>query len=251
MQQSGEDKQLLAKAKDAVDLAERRYMQKTVGFLNPRQKNLIEREIYVPDTVKTIFFGGYDEAERTMFICCPYYEEPEISSAVTVLKITGRELSGLSHRDYLGSFMALGITRENIGDIVIEEECTFVFIRTEMKEYILQNITKIGRCGIKIGETKFCELSISPKPTEEIRTTVSSLRLDCIVAAAVHVSRSKAADMIESELVALNFDVCCRVSEQVNEGDVFSVRGYGRMRLLSVGGYTKKNRLGIVVLRYL
>lgn len=251
MQQSAEDKQLIARAEDAVDLAERRYMQKTVGFLNPRQRHLIETKVVVPETVKAVFFGGYAEAERTMLICCPAYEEPDITGAAAVLLITGRDIAGLSHRDYLGSLMGLGITRENIGDIVVEEERAVLFVRREMSGYILQNLTRIGRCGIKIEETALDTLVIQPKAVEEIRQTVSSLRLDCVVAAAIHVSRARAAEMIEGELVSLNFEVCSRVSAHINEGDLLSVRGYGRMRLASIGGLTRKNRQGIVILRYL
>lgn len=251
MPQNIEDKQLLARASDAVVLSERRYMQKTVGFLNPRQRYLIEKEIFVPETLQTTFYGGYEEAERTLFVCCPQYEEMDFTKAVAVLLITGRDIMSLSHRDYLGSLLGLGITRENIGDIVVEEERAIIFVRREMCGFILQNLTKVGRHGIQITETALQDVKVRPRPLEEIRTTVSSLRLDCIVAAAIRVSRAKAAEMVEAELVSLNFAVCSRVSVQVAEGDLLSVRGYGRMKLASVGGLTRKNRQGIVIERYL
>lgn len=245
-----EDKLILSRAEDALKIADREYSVRTVGFLNPHQRSLILKNIYPSVDIKTTFEGGYPDAERTMFICLPEYAEYEISEILKVIKISGRDAQSLTHRDYLGSLMGLGITRENIGDILVSETGAFVFVKAEIADYIINNLDKIGRHGVK---TELCECSSAeiPQPKlREIKGTVSSLRLDAVLSFAAGISRGRAVELIGHGLVSLNWEVAESVSLKLCEGDLISVRGIGRMRIVSVGGLTRKGRIGITALRF-
>lgn len=245
-----DDKLILSRATDAVRAAERNYDVKAIGFLNPHARSLIMKNILPPVDVKMTFEGGYADAERTMLVCCPEYLDVEIDGILSVIKIYGRELGGLTHRDYLGSLMGLGITRENIGDILVSENGAFVFIRSEIADYVMNNLDKIGRKGIK-KELCRCKDADIPEPKfREIGGTVPSLRLDALTALAAGVSRAKAAELISQGLVSLNFEVAESVSLQMSEGDLISVRGFGRTRLERIGNLTKKGRISVTLLRY-
>ncbi len=250
---SADDKLIVSKVLDAVQISERQYAEKSVGFLDPHQVRVASSEILgrIPSDINTEFFGGYDEAERCMFICYPEYIEPDYDSLFAVLEITGRDIAELSHRDYLGSLMGLGIKRENIGDILPFDDRCIVFARPEMARYITDNLTKIGRHGISIKTVSVSQISIPKKKTQFMRETVAALRLDCVVAAALNISRSKAADLIKAERVNLNFETAKSVSMAVAEGDLISVRSFGRFKLTEVCGITRKGRNSIIIEKYI
>lgn len=245
------DKLIAKKALDTLILCDRHYSVKSLGFLDPREQRLIEREIRgaVPPGVKYEFFGGYPEAERRMFICEPEYLEPDYEEIITVLEIT--HTGELSHRDFLGSLMGLGIKRENIGDIAPMEDRCLIFIKPAMYGYIKENLIKVGRRGVKISKRSLSEVNIPKKPTEPRASTVSSLRLDCIVSAGARISRGRAADLIRAEDVKLNFEICKSVSEPVEEGDILSIKGFGRFKLSQVGGTTRKGRISVIIDKYI
>ncbi len=250
MQTDKEDKLILSRAEDAVKIAEQRFCVHTVGFLNPHQRSLILKNIYPRQDVKMFFEGGYEDAERTLFIAAPEYEEVDITGILKVIKVSGRDVKGLTHRDYLGSLMGLGITRENIGDILASEGGALIFVKAEIAEYILINLEKIGRHGIKTELYDSNEIEIPKPKTREIKGTVSSLRLDAVLSLGAGISRSRGAELIGQGLVSLNFEACESVSHEIGEGDLISVRGFGRMKLIEIGGVTRKGRTGIVIEKY-
>ncbi len=246
-----QEKLLIARGEDAISLAEKRCFVKTLGFLNPYEQQILKRHLPKISGMEIFFDGGYPEAERTMLVCYPDFLTPETSDYITVLECTGRDLEDLSHRDYLGSLMGLGITRENIGDILVSEDRAYLFVKPEITEYILQNLSKIGRRGVTVKEVSHSEAILPVREAKEVQGTVAGLRLDAVIATAISVARGKSADLIRGGLVDVNWETVEDVSREVKEGDVFSVRGYGRMKLSRIGGLTRKGRYGITVLRYL
>lgn len=250
-QESSDDKLLVSRAGDALKIAEKRYSVKTLGFLNPHQRVVISRNVLPESGMSVIFDGGYDEAERTMLVCFPEYIIPERGEYMALLECTGRDIGRLSHRDYLGSLMGLGIVRENIGDILVLDDRTLIVVKRSSAEYILLNLKKIGSCGVNIRECSFDETQIPDRPTKELSGTVSALRLDSIISMALGVSRAKSAELIRGGLVTVNWEPAEEVSLVLNENDVLSVRGYGRMKLSKIGGTTRKGRISVVVSRYI
>lgn len=245
-----EDKLLLSRAEDALRLAGVHYSVKTFGFLNPRQRAFLEKLLLPAADMRAVFDGGYAEAERTLLVCYPEFYVPEPEEYLCLLEITGRDIGGLSHRDYLGSLMGLGITRENIGDILVLENRTLVFVKPEIAPYILQNLSKIGRCGIKIRRQEPSSAEIPSRSVRDVQGTVSGLRLDSVLSVGIGLSRSKTVELIHSGLVSVNWEPVQEPDVSLKEGDVISARGYGRMCLSRIGGLTRKNRYAITVSRY-
>lgn len=244
---TADDKLLLSRAEDALRIAEKRYEVKTLGFLTPRERMLLKTQLLPNSDMSMLFDGGYDEAERTLLVCFPEFIVPNRDEYLDLIECTGRDTAELSHRDYLGSLMGLGIVRESIGDILVLEDRAMFFVKPEITEYILQNLTKIGRCGVHLKRCSANDAEIPQPKEKEIETTVSSLRLDSIVSAAAGVSRSRSAELIQSSAVAVNWESVSEPSVTLKEGDVFSVRGFGRMKLLRIGGRTRKGRLSVTI----
>lgn len=252
MTDNNSDKILIAKAKDVIRLSEKHFCTKSSDFLTPAEAAVLKKEnLFSPDS-KQKFFGGYDDAERVMLVSFPdYYEDFDPEEVVSILKITGRNISALGHRDFLGSLMGLGIKREKLGDIVISKDGVYVFAAADIACYIKDNLTKVANCGIKINITKKSDEFVCERETEEIRGTVQSLRLDAVLALGLRISRAKALQFIESERVSLNWQTAQSGAMNLKEGDLFSVRGFGRFKLFEIGGTTKKGRTAITVLKYI
>ncbi|MEG1441195.1 MAG: YlmH/Sll1252 family protein, partial [Oscillospiraceae bacterium] len=242
-----EDKLIISRAEDAIQISEKRYSIKSIGFLSPHQRVVIQNNLHPPLDINIAFFGGFDGAERTLFVSSPEYLEVEYADIISVLEITGRDISELSHRDFLGSLLSLGIKREKIGDILPCGEKAFVFVRSDIAEYIVSNMNKIGNRGIHVKITDPNEAQIPEKEIKEISGTVSSLRLDSVLALAMGTSRSKVVEIIKSDKVSVNWEASDDVSLNIKENDIISVRGFGRIKLSHVGGITRKGRHSIII----
>ncbi len=245
-------KLLLSRANDAVYIADNKYMVKAVGFLTPSEAVFLKRNIQKPYGVNAVFFGGYPEAERTLFVALPeYFDENQAREEIKILCITGRNIHEMSHRDFLGSLMGLGIKREMVGDILVFEDKCLVFVRSEIADYILSNLDKIGRNGINITLCKGDEIDIPPRKTEEISGTVAGIRLDSVLSVALKTSRSKATEFIAGGAVSLNWEETDDASKSLSEGDIISVKKKGRFKLSRIGGLTKKGRYSVVIEKYI
>lgn len=251
MQIEAEDHLWIARAEDAAAMSDKRYTPVSIGFLTPHQKNVIQTNVRPPADVRFLFFGGYDAAERTLLISYPDFIQPEPSDYITALEVTGRMVQQLSHRDYLGSLLGLGLKREKIGDILPFDQKAIVFVWPEIAGYIIENLTKVGNCGVQAERIALTDVAIPKRAAVLLEGTVSSLRLDCVLAFALGMSRSKASALIQAERVTCNFEKAVSVSLLLQEGDLLSVRGFGRYRLARIGGRTRKDKLHITVERFL
>lgn len=245
-----EERLIISRGEDAVYTAENRYCTKAVGFLTPHLRNVIQRNVVYSADCRVCFDGGYPDAERTMFVCIPEYSDYNTNEIISAIRICGRDIAEVTHRDCLGSLMGLGIVRENIGDILVCEEEIYVFVKNEIAEYIISNLDKIGRHGVKCEICSCSDVKIPKPKTRELKGTISSLRLDAIVSFAAGVSRAKACMMIEKGMVSLDWEISESVSSKVSEGMLLSVRGVGRFRIGNVGGVTRKGRLSITIDKY-
>lgn len=246
-----DQKALISRAEDTVRLCEKQYSAKCFGFLTPAEAALIKRMFKASSLDADInfkFFGGYNQAERCLFLVYPEYARETVDEEfISLVEITGRDIETLSHRDFLGSILSLGIKREKIGDIVCLKDKCLVFAMSDIADYIASNLVKIANCGVK---AQICEIKAAEVPNrrfEEIRTTVASLRLDSIIGAALKISRAGAAEVIRAKRVSVNWQEAYDVSARIAPGDVFSVRGAGRFRLAQEINETRKGRLGICI----
>ncbi|MCD7823797.1 MAG: YlmH/Sll1252 family protein [Oscillospiraceae bacterium] len=188
--------------------------------------------------------GGYDKAERRVIIFPGYGYAVPFSPVV----FTGRDIQKLTHRDFLGTIMSLNIKREMIGDILVGEKKTVVFVMNSVLP-LVEEVSKVGGVGVTIGH-EFSDEDIPEKKFEVINSTVKSLRIDAVLADAVAMSREKVQALIRSEGVILNHLMIFDPSQRVDEGDVFSLRGKGKFTLYRIGGMSKKDRIFITIHKY-
>ena len=177
-----------------------------------------------------------------------FYDEIE-DFPVTALEITFRKADKLTHRDFLGALMSLGIERDTVGDILVEDGRCVVFVKSEISSYITSQLFKIGSAGVKIKEA---DPDTLPKGRgfDEQSYVVASLRLDAVVAAVTGLSREKTKQLICSGNVSLNFLPCDNVSKAIESGDSLSIRGKGKYKINGVLGETKKHRTRLSIIHY-
>lgn len=246
-----EDKLVLARLLDKAEFTARAHKPAHSEFLDPHQLNLAERVLAFYDADYE-FFGGFPGAERAAALFYPDYadeeERDEYREAIfKVLEISPNARGSLTHRDYLGALMSLGIKREIIGDILAEEVKCNIVVSGEIADYIASNLLKVGNTGVNTTILDIIDLSVPEPKVKEIRTTVAALRLDSICAPAFGISRSKAAEFIKAGRVNLNWEITQNPDKAVREGDTISIKGKGRAILEKVGGKTRKDRLTISI----
>lgn len=207
---------------------------------------------YMPDTVpphrmpndedRTVFFSSYLKAHSEILTEIP----------VKAVKISGSGFTKLSHRDYMGSVLALGIDRSVIGDIIpVSDSEAIVFVSDRIAPYITSELTKIGRDGVKAAVTGTDPEWTVPRKYELLSITVSSPRLDGIVKAITGLSREDSAELVRNGMVELSYAATLNVSKDVNDGDIVSVRGYGKYLIGKITGETKSGRLKIECRKYI
>ena len=248
---SDEDLFFLNKITGWADNSRQNYVKKYTGFLDESRQILCKEALDSVCCKNFCFFGGFENATRKML--CVHSDFEVISNEefpIECLQFGFRRCDELSHRDFLGSLMALGITRESVGDILISEGKAQVFLTKTAAAAARNSIRKIGRIGVKISENAD-EIIVSEPEFTEISGTVSSLRLDCVLSFVAKISREKAAEEIKSGRVMVNHFVKTNISENLNENDEFSARGKGKFILKKVGNMTKKGKLHINVLKYI
>lgn len=241
---SKEDKALVSRADDIVTLCSVRNKPCFLGFLNERDAYIL-KEYLSWNSENIYFFGGYNNAKRT-FLCCSNYGVDEDDYPIKAVYFKFRTVDKLSHRDFLGSLMALGIDRSCVGDILVGEGYAVCYVKSEIYDFVTSQIFKIGKVGINIIPKEKCNFTFEEK-TEELFYTVSSLRLDVIVSAITGLSRNKTNDFIISGKVFVNYQANQNFSHKISQGDILTVRGFGKYIIKELAGETKKGRLRIII----
>ena len=246
-----DDRVLFARVYDRLTSAEQKNIPGFTCFLAPREQVLTKRLL---PHMELHFFGGSPEAERA--VCCwlPDYLDADWlrgeDSPIAAVRATFFEKDKLTHRDFLGSLMGCGIKRETVGDIYVGDgTCDFLVTR-EILPYVLDNLVSAGRTKLHVEQISLESLAGPQFTLKEIRDTVSSLRLDSIVGSGFNMARGKASALIETGKVSLNDLPCIKPDKLLNEGDKVSARGFGKLILAQVGGKTKKDRISILIEKY-
>lgn len=200
-----------------------------------------------------MLFGGAQGTERNMARFGSEtqfgFTQPFPIVCLKVSPLNVRFAETLTHRDYLGALMSLGIERSVIGDIVVKNTDCYLFCTERIAPYLLENLTKIRHTDVRL---TVCDTlpEGSLYETEELRLTVSSLRLDCVSGAAVKLSRSKIADLIKEKKVFLNSEICEKPDAFLQPDDTFSMRGYGKFRFKETLGNSKKGKFVLLIEKY-
>ncbi len=256
---------LIARLEDKIQQASDNYMLTAGDFLDMHQRKIASdycKSRKLP--VQYIFYGGYEDAERCMPVFLPdYIEVPkaekstddrrvpeEVADLVRIIRVTvpkgGR---ALTHRDYLGSLLALGLDREVTGDILVRQpdEKTGggadIIVETGVAQFIEMNYDKAGRTNLTVQILPIGELDTGVQNIVQKHDTVASLRLDNIVSSAFALSRAKAAEAIRRGIVSVNSMECLKVDQDIDEGDKIVLRGRGKAVLAEIGGRSRKDRI--------
>lgn len=248
---SDEDKIFVNSVADKIYAAENKYRRSFTFFLNEAKYDLAKKTLSSQSFDNYKFFGGYEEAERVMLGIFPPHEEPsELYFPVSALTFSYRRQDKLTHRDFLGTLMGLNVARDTIGDIIVGENSAIVFLTDAAADEAERTVVKVGKIGVKVCQGYDKEI-IPVRDFKKISGTVSSLRLDCIVALALKCSRTKAAQLINGGHAVVKGSQETDSSRHIDVGDTFSVRGFGKFILSEIGRSTKKERTFIELKKFM
>ncbi len=247
-----EDRVMVSRLLDKVEQC--RYSSFVYSdFLSPHEAVIARRVLEKADGIFYTFVGGFEGAERVLAAMSSDFidaEEALNNAPISYLRITPLMEKNLSHRDYLGSILGLGIKREKIGDILVYESYGDVFLIDKIAEYISYNLERIGNTKVECELQQVYQYTPPEKKEKVINTTVASLRADSVTASGFSISRTKVLEYFKAQRVNVNWEIVSNPSKQLSEGDVISIRGKGRIILDKVGGTTKKDRINITIKRF-
>ncbi len=195
-----------------------------------------------------MLFGGYENAERK--ILCVYSDDEPTDFPIRFLKMFFNNTEYLGHRNILGALMNLNIKRSMIGDICIFDDYAVVICKSVVADIICNELDSVGKSGVEIKEISLGEFNYTPK-TASATYIVASDRLDAITASLCKLSRSDACDKISSGMVFVNGEIIKNTSKKINCGSKLSVRGYGKFILEDMSGRTQKDRIKLVVKKFI
>ena len=199
------------------------------------------------------FFGGYEGAERRILVAgdesqLGFPPEPPLR-VIAVRPVSPKYAEELSHRDYLGAILGLGIERSLIGDILIREKEAWFFCLESIAAFLTDSLTQVRRTGVTASEAPSDAPELKPR-LAPLRINVASERLDAVVSAFTGLSRGQAAALLSSEKVFVNSRPVVSKSHFLKEGDILSVRGFGKAVYHGIERETRKNRLWVSLQKY-
>lgn len=215
------------------------------SFLDPRGQYILEVIVGSFEDMKVSYFGG-QSAERKRAIIAPSYFEPTEGDFEEVLiQINYPEkFVSIQHQHVLGTLMSLGIEREQVGDILVGDTIQFVLTK-QLETYIMMELTKIKGATVKLDSIPFKDMIQSKENWNIHHSTVSALRLDVVLKEMIRKSRSIAKQLIEKKRVKVNHTLIDSPDFQLQNNDLLSIQGFGRARIIDIGGKTKKEKVHI------
>ncbi len=251
--QNDREKLVMKRVDDLCRIAESRGIARYTGFLSDREQMLAQAALNRNDWQEYSFEGGWPDAERKLLCIEPAdaYGEPPICCVRIECAPQGNQ--DVSHKDYLGSLLGLGLDRSCIGDILPFEEGktkgAYAAVLESAAEVICSELCSVGRLSARA--ERFDGTIPAEAVQREIQTaTVSSLRADAVIAAMLHCGRGRAAQLLSGGGVEINHIAVTSSHTPVYEGDIFTIRGTGRYKLTELGGRSRKDRLFIEYFKY-
>lgn len=245
-----EEKLILSKILDKISFCETRNQIQVSDFLDLAQQELIRTFLKSQKYKNYLFYGGWEKAERKVFLCYPekltmLIEEQRIpyQQWIKVIRITlpNENKGTYEHRNYLSALMKLGIKREKIGDIIVNEDGADILVHKDILTFLQNNLPELTRFQkANIEEVELQNLKKITIEKKKMTITVSSMRLDNVVAELAKCSRSKANELLTKEKVFVNFELVTKPTKEVKIGDRITIRGKGRFEVEDMLGTTKK-----------
>lgn len=243
-----EEQQFKNRMKDLADKSLRQNVYTFTGFLGLSEQDLFRKMLEKGEIsyISHKYFGGYEEAERIMVRFGSEeelgYEEDFPIVCVHIKPLMEKFADALSHRDFLGALMNLGIERTTLGDIRVVEKEAYLYCVDSIAEYVCENLDKVKHTNIK------CKLvtdvrEIPKEEPEEMLVLLPSLRLDVCLAKVYKESRNTILELFRTGKVYVNGKLYENNSKQLKEGDVVNLRGYGKFIFDGMQQETKKGKL--------
>jgi RNA-binding protein YlmH len=244
-----EEREFIDQVLDWKRIVEDTYVAKLTDFLDPRLQQIVHLIIGDSTDVRCQFFGGVENAERKRALIIPEYHIADNNDyQVKIFEVEyPKKFVTIEHREVLGSLMSLGIKREKFGDILFEGVRIQIIVAAEIQSYLGLQLSTIGRAKISLKEIQSNEVVKVEDKWYEEAITVSSMRLDTLISAIHNISRQKSQLLIEQGLVKVNYATTLKTAFECHEYDMISVRGYGRTKIISIEGKTKKEKWRINV----
>lgn len=255
---------LLARIDDMCRRADRGEIAVS-SFLSPKEKRAVLKYMSSKGMGgRCLTYGGYHDAERcrayilpeyitdaeSFFDIEPYLDKKDIVS----LRIIGSGYRHLTHRDYLGSILGLGIEREVLGDIVFddtEDEVAIAFCDSVIADFLLCELKKVANDTVKVKKIEISQNFVPKREFAHISDTVASARIDCVVAAICSLSREKATAVVNAGMVEVDYELETRQDRNLTPPCIVSVRGYGKFRINSVSEQTRRGRFRLSADKYI
>lgn len=251
----GEERILLAKVLDQLHAAEQKNIPTHTAFLSPGEREAVSRFLAACGSPRHKMFGGYEGAERSICLFLPDWMEEDgdlciADGPISALRARWYAGDSLTHRDFLGALMGIGVSRGSVGDILVGNGTCDFFVLREIGEFLTQSMECAGRVKLRITPISLEEIEKPQTQVKVVRDTVATLRLDAVIAAGFSISRTKAADHITAGHAAVNWQECTKPDRPVAQGDTISCRGMGKCVVTRVAGQSKKGRIMLVLERY-
>ncbi|WP_071459373.1 YlmH family RNA-binding protein [Bacillus massilinigeriensis] len=230
------------------DYVESSYAPRLTDFLDPREQQIIKALIGTQSEVQLEFFGGYSDAERKRALLFLDYMEPGAGDFhLTLFELEyAKKFVTIEHRQVLGSLMSLGLKRGKFGDILVSDEQVQFVACQEVADYVKVQLDKVGNAGISLKELPLESAIAEKEEWNESAVTSSSLRLDTIVSTIYRISRQKSQLLVQQGRVKVNWKTSENPAFELAEGDIISIRGMGRTKIVTVEGKTKKDNWRII-----
>ena len=254
-----EERLILSKIIDKINFCVKRNSIETTDFYDLGKQVLIEKFLNLQKVDNFLFYGAYDNSERKVLVFYPEKFENlvkenkiDFNEYISVIRIgLPNDLKEkYNHQIYLGGLIKLGIKREKIGDIIVDSNGADIIVQKDIEKFLLSNLQELTRFNkSKIEKININEIRKKKKVKEEIQITVSSMRLDNIVAELAHCSRNKAEQIIEEERVFVNYENILKKTKEIKENDKITIRGKGRFEIKEVIGTTRSGRYIVSIIK--
>lgn len=252
-----EDELLLAVLDDKVAECEENYVVTNTGFLDIYRQSTVIGYLN-RKKVRYVLYGGFNDSERKLAVFLPEYAENEDylrenpdASPICVLVISKDGFSELTHRDYLGAIMGLGVKREMLGDIAVTDKGCAVACMKSVAKYICENLVSVGRGTVSVRISDDFSAYEKEEKFEIRRCYVSSMRVDSVVSTAFSLSRGAAVEKIKRGEVFLNSVEVTKPDAHVPFSSKLVIHGKGKVIIFEDEGVTKKGRQAFTVKKYL
>lgn len=250
------EKEIQILQKHMQDLAEKSYQQNIftfTGFLGESGQEAYFAIREKLSYVEAVFSGGNASCERKILrFGSPEqlgYEEPFPICLIRIEPLLQKFADTFSHRDFLGALMNMGIERATLGDIFLKDNTGYVFCLESMSGFIMEGLDRVGHTPVKCSLVQE-QILLEKEEPDSLQITVSSVRIDALIAKIYNMSRTQSLEMFRTKCVQVNGHVCENNSAVLKEKDTVAVRGYGKFIFDGILHETRKGKQAAAIRIY-